>query len=121
VDCQLEVAGQADMIEVGLVDHITVGQGRCIIAEGRQIAVFRLRDGRLYALDNLCPHRAGPLSEGLVGIDHVSRLAAVVCPYHAYKFALIDGRGLDTDLHVRSYPLAVRDGRIYVDLRQRAQ
>jgi nitrite reductase (NADH) small subunit len=106
------------MIEIGPIDHISVGQGRCVVAAGRRIAVFRLRDGRLYALDNRCPHRAGPLSDGIVGIDHGSRLAAVVCPYHSFKFALADGRGLDTELHVRSYPLEIRDGRIYVDLRQ---
>jgi nitrite reductase/ring-hydroxylating ferredoxin subunit len=40
----------------------------------------------------------------------------VVCPFHAYKFALGDGRGLDTELHVRSYPAEIRDGRIYVTL-----
>ena len=107
---------QSGMIEVGPLDHITPGQGRCVIADNRQIAVFRLRDGRVFALDNLCPHRAGPLSEGIVGIDHTSQLEAVVCPFHAYKFSLRDGRGLDTELHVRSYPVEVRDGRIFVCL-----
>ena len=107
---------QSGMIEVGPLDHITPGQGRCVVADGRQIAVFRLRDGRVFALDNLCPHRAGPLSEGIVGIDHTSRVEAVVCPFHAYKFSLIDGRGLDTELHVRSYPIELRNGRIFVSL-----
>ena len=107
---------QSGMIEVGPLDHITPGQGRCVIAGSRQIAVFRLRDGRVFALDNLCPHRAGPLSEGIVGLDHASQFEAVVCPFHAYKFSLRDGRGLDTELHVRSYPAEIRDGRIYVTL-----
>lgn len=104
------------LLEVGPIDYITAGQGRCITADGKQIAIFRLRDGRVYALDNVCPHRAGPLSEGIVGIDHASQLEAVVCPFHAYKFALCDGRGLDTELHVRSYPVEVRDGRIFLCL-----
>lgn len=106
----------ARMIEVGPLDHITPGQGRCVIAGDRQIAVFRLRDGRMFALDNLCPHRAGPLSEGIVGLDHASQLEAVICPFHSYKFALRDGRGLDTELHVRTYPVELRDGRIFVDV-----
>lgn len=107
---------ESGMIEVGSLDHITPGQGRCVIADGRQIAVFRLRDGRLFALDNLCPHRAGPLSEGIVGIDHASLSEAVICPFHSYKFSLRDGRGLNTELHVRSYRVEVRDDRIFVGL-----
>lgn len=110
---ELENSG---LLEVGSTDRIAMGQGRCVIANRKQIAIFRLRDGRVFALDNLCPHRAGPLSEGIVGIDQASQLEAVVCPFHAYKFALRDGRGLDTELHVRSYPIEVRDGRIFLRL-----
>jgi nitrite reductase (NADH) small subunit len=102
---------QPGLIEVGRLDQITPGHGRCVIAGRRQIAVFRMRDGRLFALDDQCPHRAGPLSEGVVGLDHASQLEAVVCPFHSYKFALRDGRGLDTELHVRSYPVVIRDSR----------
>lgn len=109
-------ADKAGLLEVGPLDCVGVGQGRCVIVDEKQIAVFRLRDGRVFALDNLCPHRAGPLSEGLVGIDHASRIEVVVCPFHAYKFALSDGRGLDTELHVRSYPVEIRDGRIFLNL-----
>jgi nitrite reductase (NADH) small subunit len=104
------------LLEVGSLDRIAMGQGRCVVVDRKQIAIFRLRDGRVFALDNLCPHRAGPLSEGIVGIDRASQLEAVVCPFHAYKFALRDGRGLDTELHVRSYPVEVRDGRIFLRL-----
>jgi len=102
------------LLEVGPLDCIGVGQGRCVIVDEKQIAVFRLRDGRVFALENICPHRGGPLSEGMVGIDQASQLEAVVCPFHSYKFALRDGRGLDTELHVRSYPVEVRDGRIFL-------
>jgi nitrite reductase (NADH) small subunit len=107
---------KAGLLEVGPLDCVAVGQGRCVIVGGKQIAVFRLRDGRVFALDNVCPHRAGPLSEGVVGLDYESQLEAVVCPFHAYKFSLSDGRGLDTELHVRSYPVEVRDSRIFLDL-----
>jgi NAD(P)H-dependent nitrite reductase small subunit len=116
VDGQIIEETQTRMIEVGPLEQLTPGQGRCVVAGNRQIAVFRLRDGRVFALDNVCPHRAGPLSEGIVGIDHASQLEAVVCPFHSYKFVLSDGRGLDTELHVRSYPVEFRDGRIFVCL-----
>lgn len=106
----------ASLLEIGPLDDIGVGQGRCVVVDDRQIAVFRLRDGRVFALDNLCPHRGGPLSEGIIGIDHASQLEAVICPFHAYKFALNDGCGLDTELHVNSYSAEVRDGRIFLCL-----
>ena len=48
-------------ITVGPLSDIPVGQGRAYAVEGRQIAVFRLRDGSLRALDAVCPHRGGPL------------------------------------------------------------
>ena len=108
---------ETGQMEVGPIECIGVGQGRCVLVEEKQIAVFRLRDGRFFALDNVCPHRAGPLSEGIVGIDHASQLEAVVCPFHSYKFALGDGRGLDTELHVRSYPVEVRNGRVFLRVR----
>jgi nitrite reductase (NADH) small subunit len=107
---------QEVLLEVGPLDFVGVGQGRCIIVDEKQIAIFRLRDGSVFALDNICPHRAGPLSDGIIGFDLASQLEAVVCPFHAYKFALSDGRGLDTELHVRTYPVEVRNGHIFLRL-----
>jgi nitrite reductase (NADH) small subunit len=63
-------------IALGPVGDIPVGQGRAYVVEGRQIAVFRLRDRSLRALDAVCPHRGGPLADGLTDAD------VVVCPLH---------------------------------------
>lgn len=116
MNCDYAQMCELDVADLGTLDQIPPGQGRCFIAGQQQVAVFRLRDGRVFALDNRCPHRGGPLSEGLVGTDFVSRTEAVVCPYHAYKFSLRDGRSLDTELQVRSYQTEVRDGRIYLSV-----
>ena len=72
---------------LGNVENIAPGQGRCFIVNGQEIAVFRQRDGRLFATQNRCPHKQGPLSEGLVGNGKV------VCPLHAHKFDLCSGEG----------------------------
>ncbi len=104
------------LVEIGPLDAINVGQGRCIRLKEKELAVFRLRDGRVFAIDNLCPHRSGPLSEGIIGVDHASQLVAVVCPFHAYKFARADGRGLDAEMCVRSYPVEIHEGRIFLCL-----
>jgi nitrite reductase (NADH) small subunit len=95
-------------VPAGTIEQIPVGQGRCVLTGARQIALFRLRSGEVYALDAVCPHRGGPLAEGLVGRE------TVICPLHAFKFSLRDGRGLDNDFSVKSYPVELRDGNLFV-------
>src|SRR5262249_17476033 len=74
-------------INLGCVDRIPLGQGRCYVVGGQEIAVFRQRDGRLFAAENRCPHRQGPLSEGIVGSGRVIR------PMHAPQLNLQTGAG----------------------------
>jgi nitrite reductase (NADH) small subunit len=104
----------ARVFDLGSIDQVPVGQGRCFMAGARVVAVFRLRGGQMFALDNACPHRRGPLSEGVIGIDHASKDEAVICPYHGYRFSLRNGRGLDTELNVRTYAVEIRADRIVV-------
>jgi nitrite reductase (NADH) small subunit len=85
---------------LGSVESIAPGQGRCFLVAGREIAVFKQRDGKLFATQNRCPHRQGPLSEGLVGNGKV------VCPLHAHKFDLCSGQG---DNHECITTFAVRE------------
>lgn len=96
---------------VGSVDEIPVGEGRTFTVDGRQIAVFRRRDGSLRAVDAVCPHRGGPLADGLAD-DRV-----VVCPLHGYTFDLDSGAEAGgADLAVRSHPVEVVDGHITIAL-----
>ena len=77
----------AVVVNLGNVEGIAKGQGRCFIVNDEEIAVFRQRDGRLFATQNRCPHRQGPLSEGIIGNGKV------VCPLHAHKFDMCTGEG----------------------------
>lgn len=82
------------------------------------IAVFRTGADEVYALDNACPHKNGPLAEGIV---HGS---SVTCPLHNWVISLETGavQGLDEG-QVATYPARVEDGRILLDagfLRTRA-
>jgi nitrite reductase (NADH) small subunit len=72
-------------ISLGPADQIPAGEGRAFAVDGRQIAVFRLRDGSLRALDAVCPHRGGPLCDGIAD-DRV-----VICPLHNYTYDLTTG------------------------------
>ena len=103
--------GGANWLRLARVEEVGLGQGRCFKVGCIQIAVFRPRDGELRAIGAVCPHRAGPLAQGIVGRD------SVICPFHGYKFSLSDGRGLDNDLSVASYRVHVRDDEIFVELR----
>ena len=67
------------------VDDIPVGEGRAVAVDGAQVAVFRLRDGFLRALDAVCPHRGGPLADGLID----GRV--VLCPLPGYTYDLMTG------------------------------
>jgi nitrite reductase (NADH) small subunit len=63
----------ASFVTVARTDELTPGQGRLVQLNDKRIALFHV-GGRYYAIDDVCPHRGGPLSEGeLEG-------AAVVCP-----------------------------------------
>ncbi|OBK50388.1 Rieske 2Fe-2S domain-containing protein [Mycobacterium sp. 1081908.1] len=87
---------------LGPVDDIPLGEGRTYAISGRQIAVFRLRDGSLRALDAVCPHRGGPLADGLTD----GRV--VVCPLHGFTYDLETGCEITGgDAEVTAYP--VRD------------
>ncbi|GFG63737.1 hypothetical protein MKUB_12270 [Mycobacterium kubicae] len=78
-------------ITLGPVEDIPVGQGRAYAVDGRQIAVFRLRDGSLRALDAVCPHRGGPLADGLTDAE------VVVCPLHGFTYDLQTGAEVASD------------------------
>lgn len=68
--------------------------------------MFRPRGGGLHALQAICPHRGGPLADGL--IDGVQ----VVCPLHNHAFRLVDGHCTTGERSVQAYQVAVEDGEV---------
>ena len=91
------------------VEEIPIGEGRTVVVDGVQVAVFRLRDGSLRAIDAVCPHRGGPLADGLAD-DCV-----VVCPLHGHAFDLSSGIEMSgAGLSVRSYPVEAVDGNVRI-------
>lgn len=92
------------IINLGSVNNIPLGQGRCYIVEGEEIAVFRQRDGRLFATQNRCPHRQGPLAEGICGAG------TVICPLHAHRFDLAGGAGAEQGESLKVYEIIQSEG-----------
>jgi nitrite reductase (NADH) small subunit len=98
-------------VDLGPVDFIPPGEGRAYTVKNLTLAVFRQRDGRLFATDNACPHRGGPLADGVTGAG------AVICPLHARKFDLETGRCVSGGTEVlRTYSAQEINGRIVVEL-----
>jgi nitrite reductase (NADH) small subunit len=92
--------------KLGLVSDIPKGEGRSFFVDAHQIAVFRLRDGGVFATQAKCPHKQGPLADGLVGAG------TVVCPLHEKRFDLASGcelGGGDCSLHVYKVHVDVDD------------
>jgi nitrite reductase (NADH) small subunit len=98
------------MIDLGPVGFIPLGEGRAFVVNDTTIAVFRQRDGRLFATNNACPHRGGPLADGIVGGGKV------ICPFHAWKIDLETGQCQGENVTIQTYPVQVVDGRIIVSI-----
>jgi nitrite reductase (NADH) small subunit len=76
-------------IRITKCENVPLREGRAVKVGGREIAIFNL-GGRFLAIGNRCPHRSGPLADGIVSGD------TVVCPLHAWKFSLETGKGVNS-------------------------
>ena len=97
-------------VNLGGIEAIAPGQGRCFIVGNEEVAIFRQRDGQLFATQNRCPHRQGPLSEGVAGGGKV------ICPLHAHKFDLATGKGSEPHECVKTYAVRVTNGEILLEV-----
>jgi nitrite reductase (NADH) small subunit len=101
---------ELNSINLGSIEKIPLGQGRCFIVGSEEIAVFRQRDGRFFAVQNRCPHRQGPLAEGIMGGGKV------ICPLHSHKFDLETGSGSEPHECVKTFPVREVAGEIHLSL-----
>ena len=92
------------------VDEIPVlGSRRVARPQGLDVAVFRNDQDQVFALLDRCPHKGGPLSQGIIH-GH-----AVTCPLHNWVISLETGNAQGADAGcVRKLPLKVDDGRIHL-------
>ncbi|HXK59625.1 MAG TPA: nitrite reductase small subunit NirD [Acidobacteriota bacterium] len=94
---------------VARIEDVPQGEARVFRLEGHEIAVFNV-DGNYYALDNVCPHRGGPLGEGIICGSEVT------CPWHAWSFDIRTGcYTYDPELRVRTFEVRIENGMIQVD------
>ena len=87
---------------------IPEGQGKLWRHGDKRIALFRTAAG-VYAADNRCPHQGYALKDGDIRGD------VLTCAWHNWKFQLSDGKCVFGGENIRTYPVSVRDGWVYVD------
>jgi len=96
------------MIRVCAVDDVPPGEGRAILVGGKRVALFRAEDA-WYALDATCPHRGGPLEDGIVA------RRTVICPLHERRFDLATGHECTGGYSVAAHRVEVRGEDVYLD------
>lgn len=96
-------------IAIGQITEIPRRGARCVETPRGRVAVFRTGDDRVFAIDDRCPHRGGPLSQGIV------HGTSVTCPLHNWVISLETGRAEGADEGcVHTIPLKVEGGTVYI-------
>jgi nitrite reductase (NADH) small subunit len=96
---------------IGLLNDIPRRGARCVASPRGRIAVFRTGGDQVFALDDRCPHKGGPLSQGIV------HGASVTCPLHNWVISLETGKALGADEGaVSTIPIKVENGEIFIAL-----
>jgi nitrite reductase (NADH) small subunit len=94
-------------LPVGHIDDIPARGARCVKHGTLKIAIFRTADNAVFAIEDKCPHKGGPLSQGIV------HDGCVTCPLHNWVISLIDGEAQGADKGCTpKIPLKVENGRV---------
>ncbi len=98
-------------IMIGTLEDIPRRGARCVKIGDMTIALFRTADDRVFALEDKCPHRGGPLSEGIV------HDGCVTCPLHNWIISLETGMAQGADEGATaSFPVRLDGGRVLLGL-----
>ena len=93
------------------VDDIPLLGSRLVQRASGNIAIFRTADDKIFALLDRCPHKAGPLSQGIVHGE------TVTCPLHSWQINLESGAAQAPDVGcARRFPVRVEAGNVWLEL-----
>jgi len=98
-------------IKVGSLNDIPERLGKTVKIGPNEIAIFRLANGDIRAIENRCPHKGGVLAEGMVSGEYV------YCPMHDWKINLKDGKVQAPDFGcIKTYETEIQNGEVIVIL-----
>ncbi|MDJ0820273.1 MAG: nitrite reductase small subunit NirD [Paracoccaceae bacterium] len=96
-------------IDIGHINDIPLRGARKLKTALGCVAVFRTDADEVFAATDSCPHKGGPLSEGIVHGQ------SVTCPLHNWVFDLNTGQAQGEDGSITTFPVRVENGRILID------
>ncbi len=96
-------------IDIGALDDVPLRGARIVKTAMGCVAVFRTDLEEVFAASNTCPHKHGPLAEGIVHGQ------SVTCPLHNWVFDLNTGEAKGEDARIATYPVRAENGRILID------
>lgn len=97
-------------VDVGALADIPVRGARVVKTAQGCVAVFRTAENQAFALEDRCPHKGGPLSQGIV------HGTSVTCPLHNWVISLKSGEAQGADAGaVNTIPLRIENGRLLLD------
>lgn len=104
-------ATEITWVEIGPIHDIPQLGGRYVETPSGQIAILRNEADEIFAVENRCPHKGGPLSEGYVSGQ------VVFCPLHNWQIDLRKGEAVAPDKGcVKTYPVRLDDGQVFIGL-----
>ncbi|MBU9722571.1 MULTISPECIES: nitrite reductase small subunit NirD [Bacillaceae] len=100
---------EGQRVKVAHLDELPIQIGKEVIIDNHHIALFRLTSGNVKAIENKCPHKQGPLAQGIVSGEHV------FCPLHDWKIDVTTGEVQKPDDGcVKTYPVEVVDNIVFI-------
>ena len=102
----------SEFIKVADISDLPAGRTIVVEVGGRTIALFSV-NGEIYALDNTCMHRGGPLGEGFVDRNNLT----VQCPWHGWIYSLQSGVSpMDSMARVETFEVKVEGEEVMIAL-----
>ncbi|MDB5556608.1 MAG: Assimilatory nitrite reductase small subunit [Rhizobium sp.] len=100
-------------IAIGQISDIPPRGARCVKTPHGKIGIFRTAENQVFAIEDHCPHRGGPLSQGIV------HGTSVTCPLHNWVISLETGKALGADEgSVKTIQLEIRGDEIFIALEE---
>ncbi|MDQ0200444.1 nitrite reductase (NADH) small subunit [Neobacillus ginsengisoli] len=98
-------------IKVATINELPKNLGKTVKIGSLELALFRLANGEIRAIENRCPHKGGVLAEGMISGEHV------YCPMHDWKINLLDGKVQAPDIGcVKTYETEILNEDVIVIL-----
>ncbi len=98
-------------LEVADLNDLQINEGKAINVKNLSIALFRLPNNKVYAIENSCPHIGAPLDSGLVENQ------TITCLWHSWCFSLIDGYSTNCpNVKVQIYPTQIKENKVLIQI-----